>query len=455
MEHEEVFVKMKGVLTLEPVLKNPKYDGSSFVVTTDGCADTFGAVLAQCFTTVLPNGKSVMKLHPLVFASKRTSKTERWYKLFLLEFAALKFGLDKFSNMLWGFPVEVETDCQALRDFLLSERLSATHVRWLNGILAYQIVEVRHVAGKVNVVADRLSRAREGREQEEGDGSEWTVQEDWEAVTGLVYNMWRIESVSEVEGLLERFEGEPIFMEVIKALVEIDMGESERERKKAKHWAEGYMIEGEKLWKLGSGKRARGRLRVECVTKEEAAILAEGEHRKGGHWGRDAVKIALMDKVWCPGMDAVILEAIRGCGTCKNFGSTHIHSLLQPITRRHPFELLVGDYLSMPNVVGRYHTLGIYLDTYSQHMWAFKYKTVGTAKTTINSLQIIFQNFVPSECFMTDGGLHFDNEAVKEFCKEWRTDREVVAAYSPWVNGLVEGGNKILLHVLKRLCARG
>jgi hypothetical protein len=54
---------------------------------------------------------------------------------------------------------------------------------------------------------------------------------------------------------------------------------------------------------------------------------------------------------------------------------------------------------------------------------------------------------------MTDGGSYFDNEAVKEFCKEWRTNREVVAAYSPWVNGLVEGRNKILLHVLKRLCA--
>ncbi|KAG2063079.1 hypothetical protein BDR04DRAFT_984153, partial [Suillus decipiens] len=25
--------------------------------------------------------------------------------------------------------------------------------------------------------------------------------------------------------------------------------------------------------------------------------------------------------------------------------------------------------------------------------------------------------------------------------------------YSPWINGLVEGTNKILLHVLKQLCA--
>ena len=30
-----------------------------------------------------------------------------------------------------------------------------------------------------------------------------------------------------------------------------------------------------------------------------------------------------------------------------------------------------------------------------------------------------------------------------------------MSAYSPWINGLVEGTNKILLHVLKCLCAPG
>jgi len=34
-------------------------------------------------------------------------------------------------------------------------------------------------------------------------------------------------------------------------------------------------------------------------------------------------------------------------------------------------------------------------------------------------------------------------------------EHHVVSAYSLWINGLVEGTNKILLHVLKRLCAPG
>lgn len=123
--------------------------------------------------------------------------------------------------------------------------------------------------------------------------------------------------------------------------------------------------------------------------------MAAKQHAEGGHWGRDAIKIALTDRIYSP----------------------KLHSLLEPITRRHPFELLVGDYLTLPKAQG-YNTVGVYLDTFSQHIWAFKYKSTGTAKTTVNSLSQIFRNFTAS-----------------------------------WINGLVEGTNKILLHVLKRLCA--
>lgn len=98
----------------------------------------------------------------------------------MLEFAALKFGLDKFSDTIWGFPVEIETDCQALRDVLLSDNLNAAHARWRDGIIAHRIVDVRHVPGKLNVIADGLSRQWEGQPRDEGmeDGSTWTVSED-------------------------------------------------------------------------------------------------------------------------------------------------------------------------------------------------------------------------------------------------------------------------------------
>ena len=126
-EHTKAFLDLKAEMTGEPVLRGPKWDGTPFIITTDGSKDAFGAVLTQKFEYTLPSGKVIRRLHPLGFASKRTSKTEEKYKPFLLEFTALKFGLDKFADITWGFPIEIETDCQALRDHLLNDKLSATH----------------------------------------------------------------------------------------------------------------------------------------------------------------------------------------------------------------------------------------------------------------------------------------------------------------------------------------
>jgi len=97
--------------------------------------------------------------------------------------------------------------------------------------------------------------------------------------------------------------------------------------------------------------------------------------------------------------------------------------------------------------------VGLYLDTCSQHVWGDKFKRAGTGKTTIKSLTNIYHNFALAEMFMSDGGRHFNNTEVKEFCEKWGGKHHVVASYSPWINRLVEGTNKILLYVLVCLCA--
>jgi hypothetical protein len=65
----------------------------------------------------------------------------------------------------------------------------------------------------------------------------------------------------------------------------------------------------------------------------------------------------------------------------------------------------------------------------------------------------ISKMFITPKTFMSDGGSHFNNNAVWEFCNNSRCKHHITPTYSPWVNRLVEGTNKILLHVLKQLCA--
>jgi hypothetical protein len=210
-KEQRVFLALKILLTQEPVLKGPMFDGRPFIVTTDGSKYRFAGMSSQWHVTVSADGKETRRLHPVGFASKRTSASEERYKLFLLEFTALKYSLDKFSDLIWGFPVELETDCQALRDHLLNDRLNAMHVRWQEVVTDHQIVDVRHRSGKGNVVANGLSRKFVGVPLTAGDRHEWTVCEDWEARTGPTHTFFHIAEETQYSDLLGRFHSEPIF----------------------------------------------------------------------------------------------------------------------------------------------------------------------------------------------------------------------------------------------------
>jgi hypothetical protein len=454
-EHDHAFLRLKVALTSEPVLKGPKYDGTPFVVTTDGCKYGFAGMLTQRFTTILPNGTEKTTAHPIGFSSKRTSVTEEKYKPFILEFGALKHCLDKFGDIIWGYPVELETDCQALRDHLLSTTLNSTHARWRDAVLAHNIVDVRHRPGRLNVVADGLSRKFVNTPKEQGDGHEWTVSEDWEARTKLANDILIIHTTqpeSTYSALRARFADEKVFLEVIDAILELDHGESLRVRKRAKHKAKGYMIDEGKLWKIADGS-GRARARLECVTKEETVLLAWEEHRNHGHFHRDNIKARLLDRITSPKMDQSITKAILDCGKCKGFGTTHLHSLLEPITRRHPFELMTADTLSMPKGKGGFVKLGLWMDVYSQRVWVTKLKSAATGKSSRKGYSDICDLFTASEALMTDGGPEFDNEELRAECEKRGTKLQICPAYSPWVNGLLEGTNSILLNRLKRMCA--
>ena len=135
--------------------------------------------------------------------------------------------------------------------------------------------------------------------------------------------------------LRSQFADEKMFIKVIDSILELDKGKSLHIQKRARHKAKGYMIEEGKLWRIGDGSD-RVKARLECVTKEEMVKLAWEEHCDNGHVHRDNIKAKLLDKITSPKMDQSITKAILDCRKCKGFGTTHLHSLLEPITRQHP-----------------------------------------------------------------------------------------------------------------------
>lgn len=128
----------------------------------------------------------------------------------------------------------------------------------------------------------------------------------------------------------------------------------------------------------------------------------------------------------------MIINGICDCGVCT---TPHLHSLLQPVTRQHPFELFVADYLSMPMGAGGFHMVTLIIDVHKRFRWGFKLKTKGTAKTTLAALQTIISGFFSPGSLMTDCGSHFDPEVVCNYCEANSIKQRIIPAHSPHIAG--------------------
>jgi len=135
------------------------------------------------------------------------------------------------------------------------------------------------------------------------------------------------------------------------------------------------------------------------------------------HFRRDNIKAELLDRIYSPGLDRSMTQTIIGCGKCKGFGTTHLHSLLEPMMLRHPFELLVSEMLTMP--------------TRKSGLREISLESTRTALTKVCDV------YTDPETFMMDVrvGPEFDNAEVRNFCESRGIKLHVVPVYSPWISG--------------------
>ena len=144
--------------------------------------------------------------------------------------------------------------------------------------------------------ADSVSRQYEGTDKTPGDGSEWMVTLDWEEVTGLVHDLYLVADSPDLTVLRERFKDEPLFLDIVDAIIGLSSGDATVwEKKQAQHRKTQYMIDKGKLWFVGGGNSTRARAKHECVSRAEVVELVWLEHEQGGHWHRNTIKLALAD----------------------------------------------------------------------------------------------------------------------------------------------------------------
>ena len=126
-----------------PILALPE-SGKRFTVYTDASRVGLGCVLMQ-------DGKVI------AYGSRQLKKHERNYPTHDLELAAVVFALKSWRHYLYGESCDIYTDHKSLKYIFTQKELNLRQRRWLELIKDYDLT-IQYHPGKVNVVADALSR---------------------------------------------------------------------------------------------------------------------------------------------------------------------------------------------------------------------------------------------------------------------------------------------------------
>ena len=151
-EQTQAFENLKQKITEIPCLAHYNSDYPN-IITTDASTKGLGATLWQ----EQPDGK----LKPIGFASRFLSDTEKKYAINELELLAVVWGLEHFRLYIYGEPIKLLTDHQALEPIIKRNRSNKTYSARLTRCLdrlAHFTINVNHIAGKHLALTDYLSR---------------------------------------------------------------------------------------------------------------------------------------------------------------------------------------------------------------------------------------------------------------------------------------------------------
>ncbi|GKC52646.1 putative reverse transcriptase domain-containing protein [Tanacetum coccineum] len=142
-KEENAFQLIKQKLCSAPILALPK-GSKDFMVYCDASHKGLGAMLMQIEKVI-------------AYASRQLKIHEKNYTTHGLELGSVVFALKIWRHYLYGTKCTVFTDHKSMQHILGQKEINMRQRRWLELLIDYDC-DIRYHLGKVNVVADALSR---------------------------------------------------------------------------------------------------------------------------------------------------------------------------------------------------------------------------------------------------------------------------------------------------------
>ena len=438
-ECREAFIQVKELLCKEPIMLFHPDPERRFRVITDASKVGLGATLVQ----EIDGSERVV-----FYASRVLVGAEKNYSTIERELLAVKWAVKKFRCYLYANEFDVFTDHKPLCHTKTAKNLSERMMKWILELEEYQIM-FYYRPGKLNVVADVLSRISEPIAQE----ITWYERKKSLEQLKAENAMATTSRLKLYDGNEEENESEEIVILWISAGEETNVSEfviDQENDETVKALSGSNKISRDEQGRFFLCAKERFRLIVPVKYRKQ---VLSGCHESGGHLGMTKTFKKVAERFYWPALRNEVLEWVASCPLCNRMKVPKIKSEPKQIplpTVRVPFDRLALDFIGpLPTTdKGNKHIL-VCVDYCTR--WPEAFATRDQLATTVAEIivnEIVCRHGAPRE-ILTDQGQNFRSQLVTEVCNFLRTRKLLTAPYKPSTNGLCERLNQSLMQILK------
>lgn len=412
-EHQQAFDTLKTAICSAPVLITPD-PTEPYTVMTDASGYAIGAALMQ---------QRDGGLKPIAYMSRKMIAAERNYPVHEQELLAIVCALKEWRHYLFGAPFTVKTDHHFLRYLASEPHLSSRQARWSEFLQQFDMT-IEYEEGKLNVVADALSRRTDHRDNPD---------------SGSPSELRALQAASSVRCELPRLLRKAYQADIVtKEILARGGGKSE------------YQVKNGLIY-------TSNRVYVPADEELKTSLLQEAhDARTGTHLGVAKTAALLSRKYVWPGMNMDTKRYVSSCTECQqNMASQQAPmGLLQPLPipdRR--WQAVTMDLITqLPKTKTGYDAIAVFVDKYSKMVHYAPTHTTVTAPQLAHLFfdQVIRYHGLPTT-IISDRDPGFTSHFWRTLWRHLGTTLAMSTAYHPQTDGQTERANKTLEDMLRAM----